>query len=78
MLHARTRNTLHLGEIGTLFLQSLQNKVDGLEPQGDGREDLAFIGVCEDTLLNPIFGEIGVKVDFGLVDKFKVGTNDDT
>lgn len=61
-----------------MLLQSLQNKVDGLEPQGDGREDFAFIGVCEDTLLNPIFGEIGVKVDFGLVDKFKVGTNDDT
>jgi hypothetical protein len=61
-----------------LLLQSLQNKVDGLEPQGDGREDFAFIGVCEDTLLNPIFGKIGVKVDFGLVDKFKVGTNDDT
>jgi hypothetical protein len=78
VLHARTRNTLHLGEIGTLLLQSLQNKVDGLEPQGDGREDFAFIGVCEDTLLNPIFGEIGVKVDFGLVNKFKVGTNDDT
>jgi hypothetical protein len=78
VLHARTRNTLHLGEIGTLLLQSLQNKVDGLEPQGDGREDFAFIGVCEDTLLNPIFGEIGVKVDFGLVDKFKVGANDDT
>jgi hypothetical protein len=56
----------------------LQNKVDGLEPQGDGREDFAFIGVCEDTLLNPIFGEISVKVDFGLVDKFKIGTNDDT
>jgi hypothetical protein len=78
VLHARTRDTLYLGEIRTLFPQSLQNKVDGLEPQGDGREDLAFIGVCEDALLNPIFGEIGVKVDFGLVDKFKVGTNDDT
>jgi hypothetical protein len=78
MLHARTRDALDLGEIGALLLQSLQNEVDGFEPQGDGREDLALIGVCEDTLLNSIFREIGVEVNFGFVDKLEVGANDDT
>ena len=77
MLHACTRNTLDLGEIGTLLLQSLQDKVDGFKPQGNRREDFALVGVCEDTLLNSILGEIGVEVDFGFVDKFKVGTNND-
>jgi hypothetical protein len=78
MLHARTRDTLNLGEIGALLLQSLQDKVNGFEPQGDGRKNFALVRVCEDTFLDSIFGKVGVEVDFGFVNKFEVGTNDDT
>lgn len=78
MLHTRTRDTLDLGEVGTLLLQSLQDKINGFEPQGDGRENLALSRVCEDTLLDAIFGEIGIEIDFGFVDKFEIGTDDDT
>ena len=78
MLHASTRDTLDLGEVGTLLLQSMQDKINGFEPQGDGRENLTLGRVCEDTLLNTIFGKIGIEIDFGLVDKFEIGTDDDT
>jgi hypothetical protein len=78
MLHARTRDTLNLGEIGALLLQSLQDKVNGFEPQGDGRKNFALVRVSEDTFLDSIFGKVGVEVDFGFVNKFEVGTNDDT
>jgi len=78
MLHTRTRDTLDLGEVGALLLQSLQDKINGFEPQGDRREDLALGRVGEDTLLNAIFEEIGIEIDFGLVDEFKIGADDDT
>lgn len=78
MLHTSTRDSLDLGEVGTLLLQSLQDKINGFEPQSDRREDLAFGGVGENTLVNSILGEIGIEVDFGFLDEFEVGSDDDS
>ena len=69
---------MDLGEVGTLLLQTLQDKVDSLEPQGDWCKHFTLIWVCENTLLNAILGQVGVKVDFGLMDKFEVGTDDNS
>jgi hypothetical protein len=78
MLHARTGDALDLGVVGTLFLQSLQNEVNGFEPQGDGRKHLALIVVVKDALLKTILGEVGVEVDLGFVEEFEVGADDNT
>jgi hypothetical protein len=78
VLHARTRDALDLGEVGALLLQPLQNKVNGFEPQCDGRKDFALIVVVEDALFKPILGKVGVKVDFGFVDMLEIRADDDS
>lgn len=72
MLHTRSRDALHFGEVCTLVLQPLEHEVDGVEEQGDRCENLTLAGVGEHALFNAIFGEVGVKVDFGFVDELEV------
>ena len=78
MLHASTRDTLDLGEVGTLLLQSLQDKINGLEPECDWRKDFTLVRVGEHTFLNAIFGEVGIKVDLCLMDELQVRTDNDS
>jgi hypothetical protein len=72
MLHTRTRDALHLGEVRSLLFQPLQDQIDGFEEKGGGREDLALGRVGKNALLDAIFGEVGIEVDLGLVDEFEV------
>ena len=79
MLHARTRKTLHLGEVCTLLLQPLQYEVDSFEEQSYGCEHLALGRVCEHALLNAIFGtEVCVEIDLGFLQELEVRTDDNS
>lgn len=78
MLHASTRYTLDLGEVGTLLFQSLQHEIDGFKPQGDRRKHLALGWVSEHTFLDAILGEISVKVDLRFVYEFEVGSHNNS
>jgi hypothetical protein len=69
---------LDLGEVGTLVLQPLQDEVNSLEPQSNGRKHFALIRVGEDAFLDAILGEVGVEVDFCFMNKFEVRTDDDS
>jgi hypothetical protein len=46
---------LHLRKVGSLVLQPLQDKVNGLKEKVDRRKNLALFGVGENALLNAIF-----------------------
>lgn len=79
MLHASARDTLHLREVRTLLLQSLEHEVDSLEEQSYRRKHLTLGRVCEHTLLNAIFGtKVCVKVYFGFLEKLEVGADDNS
>jgi hypothetical protein len=77
MLHARPGNSLDFVKIRALPFQPLQHEIDGLEEQRDGRKDLAFGWVGENALVDTIFRKVGVEIDFGFVDEFEVGADDD-
>jgi hypothetical protein len=78
MLHTRTTDALDLAKVRSLLFQPLQHQVDGLEEHGNGCKHLALAGVGEDALFDAMVGEIGVKVDFGFVDEFEIGADDDS
>ena len=79
MLHPRARNTLHLGKISTLVLQSLQHKVDSLEEQCYRREHLPLGGIREYTFFDAIFRtEVCVEVYFSFLEELEVGADDNS
>jgi hypothetical protein len=73
MLHSRARNALYFRKVRALVFQPLEHEINGIEEQRGWCKDLTLCRVGEDALLDTIFREIGVKVDFGLVDKFEIG-----
>lgn len=61
-----------------LLLETLEDKVEGLEPEGYGGKDLAFLFIDEDALFDLVFGaKVLVEVDFGGGDDGEVGLDDD-
>jgi hypothetical protein len=58
-----------------LLFQPLQNKVDSLEKQCGRSKDLALGRVGEHAFLNTILCEVSIKVDFGFMYKFEVGSD---
>lgn len=79
MLLARTANTPNAVHGCVGFLQALENKVQSLEPHGDGRKDFAFGFVHLHALLDAIFGaEVAVEVDLGGGDDGEVGLDYDS
>lgn len=54
-------------QLGTAVPQPGEDQVDGLEPHGHGREDLALVVVDEDALVQAILlAKVCVEVDFCL------------
>jgi hypothetical protein len=78
VLHSSSRNTFYSREIGTLVFQSPEHKLNGFKPHGNGRKDFALRGIGKDALFDSIFPKISVEVDFGLMDLFEIGFDDDT
>lgn len=77
MLHSRSRKSLDSREVGSNVLQSLKNKLNGLEEHGHGRKDFSLGGIGEDTFVDAIFAQVGIEVYFGFMDEFEVGLDDD-
>jgi len=78
VLHACSRDTLDRGEVDSIIFQSLKNKVEGLEPQSSRGVDFALGGIRQDAILYTILlSKVGVEINFGLVDEFEAGSNDD-
>lgn len=66
------------GSVGFRGDEAREDQVQCLEPHGDGREYLAFRGVGEDALGEPILRpEVAVEVDFGFGVDGEVGLDYD-
>jgi hypothetical protein len=65
VLLARTADALDAVQGRVLLLEPGENQVNGLEPHGHRRKDLALVVIDEDALLQAILcAEVTVEVDF--------------
>jgi hypothetical protein len=79
VLHARSRDCAHGGEVDARGAEAREREVEGGEPEGDGGEDGVWVasGVGEDAFVRGEAGEVGVEVDGGFVDGLQVRVDDD-
>lgn len=76
MLLASTTDAAHTVQRRLLFDEPREHQVDGLQPHGHGRKDLALGFVGQDALGKAILGaKVGVKVDLCFANDVEVGLN---
>lgn len=76
VLLSSTADALHTGEIQALLLQTLEDAVQGLEPQCHRGIDLMLGFIGDNTFFDRESAGVSVKVEFGDVDDFQVGVDD--
>ena len=77
MLLAGSANASYAFEVETGFLESLEDDIDGLEPESDWCIDLVLFFVCDDAFHDVIAIGICVKVKYCFIGDFEIGSYSD-